>query len=323
MENIPGLVAWNHVVHGLYVSSEWSLLISGEGMDRIFLNLGKILAQLPSIQRVYNFGIAAALSEQWQRGQVVPIRTSYRSLSGTMEFKSYSCASVGAKIDCVSCLTRIREEGEGRELSHFGDLVDRELWAIGAVCSFYKIPFESFKLISDYPWDGISCYDIQSRASDYSCSLYQKFQQLPSIKPHGHDGHDIPHPFSDLYWTQSLRQRFLSLSKQWKVKYPDRSLSDLYDRDGETRPKKKTIKLLDRIRDELNPINSRVRREIDSLLTPHRSAKVKVDYDPRLVSTDMKVTINFSSKEDVDHLQSWAENFPFEKIQEKIKGRDV
>ena len=289
IKNIPAIRARFDLHPQFYIAPDLALLITGEGMDRVFLSLGKVLAQLSEIEQVNNFGIAATLDEQLARDRIVGVRTVYRYLSSAMEFKSYSSSDEQANLDCVSSFQRIQNPREAKKLSHFGDLLDRELWAIGALCHFHHIPFRSFKLLSDRADGNASCQLIQSRTDEYSQRLFQQFERLP--KDISQDHPLFPALPPGLYWTESLRRQFASLEKRWCVQYPETPIEQLCPHHIE-HPKKKTLAWLQRIKERLSPINTQIKREIDQLLAPHSSNKVKIHYDPRLESSDLKMTIN-------------------------------
>ena len=323
IKNLPGIKARFDLAPQLYLSSKWGVLVTGEGMDRVFLHLGRVLAQLPGIQRVENFGIAAALAPELAQKQIVPVRTAYRSLASGMEFKSYSSQDGRARLDCVSTFQRIQNPEKARELRHFGDLLDRELWAIGAICDFYQIPFTSSKLISDYAGGAESCQEIRSLAREYSQLLYRQFLE------HGKHTPTTPPPLPEglgLYWTESLLRQFTALSKQWHGKYPNTPITELYTddlREIKGHPKRKTILLLKKMKEYLYPVNTQVKRELDQLIGHHYSKKMKIHYDPQLESTELKISASISSPEDLEQLQKWAQHFPLQKIQQKIKGQNV
>ena len=307
----------------LYLSPELAILITGEGMDRVLLNLGMALAKISEVEHVYNFGIAAALSKNRVKDEIISVRTAYRYLAGPMEFKSYSSCNGQAHLDCVSSFQRIQGPKEARKLSYFGDLVDRELWAVGAVCDFYRIPFESFKLISDNAWEVEPCEQIKHRALEYSCSLYQKFQAIQVVQSNQAMATDLSVPPSDLYWTESLTRQFTALSKQWQRQFPKRSIEELYTDDIkelDIPSKKKAIVLLQKIKEHLYPVNTQIRKEIEQIIGQYSSEKIKILYDQKLESTDLKVLMTISSPDDLEQCRQWPKNFPLQDIQQKILG---
>lgn len=323
IKHLPQLKARFDIASRLYLSPEWALLITGEGMDRVFLNLGKALGQVSEITAIYNLGIAAALDHKLAKNNIVPVRTAYRHLADGMEFKSYSSNDGLANQDCISTFQRIHSAKQAKQLSYFGQMIDRELWAVAALSDFYRIPFQSFKLISDYAWEAESCVLAKSQATAYSCQLYKKFKQLSL--PAG--PRQVEPDFSpELYWTESLKRQFVALNKKWQVKYPQESIYKLYTRDLQElkiHPKKKSVIFLQKIKDHLNPVNAQIREEIDDLVHHYTSEKVKIHYDPKLESSDLNIHLAISGPEDLDYCQQQLKTFPLQKIQQKMGKKNV
>ena len=323
IKNLPELKTRFDITSHLYLSPELAVLITGEGMDQVFLNLGKVLGQGLPLTGLINLGIAAALDGKLAKNDIVSIRTAYRHLPGGMEFKSYSSNDDLARWDCVSTFQRIQDLEKAKNLAYFGQVLDRELWATGALCDFYKIEFQSFKLISDYAWESESCALIKSKAQEYSCRLYEKFKQLSWGTEARQEEPSLP---SGLYWTESLKRQFKALNKQWQIKYPEESIHNLCTHDirkSKIHPKKKSMIFLQKIKNRLFPINTQIRKEIDDLIHDYLSEKIKIHYDPKLESTDLDIRLMISSQEDLNLCQQKLKSFPLQKIQQKIGGRNV
>ncbi|MCY4643172.1 MAG: hypothetical protein OXB88_00995 [Bacteriovoracales bacterium] len=330
IKNTPSLKSHAHGEGRLHVGDDLAVLMTGEGMDRVFLHLGQALARLASVEKVYNFGLAASLIPECSLGQIISVRTVYRSLFERMEFKSYSSCDDLAVFDCISSFDRILDPKEAKKLSHFGHLVDRELWAVAALCHFHHIPFESFKLISDYGDQAISCEALKSKAQEYSCRLYEKFQQTLKHQ-------NSPHPFSKpldhreflskFYWTQSLRRQFEALYKRWEIANGPGSALPAIDEEENQKlsPKKKTIRFLKKMKESLSPTNSAVRKDIEAIIDSHPSTSKKfhIHYDNHLESKNLKVTMDISSQKDLDRGKQFLDTLPLKKIQSKIEGKNV
>ena len=324
IEDIQDLKACFHRHRGLYLSKpqNLALLITGEGMDRVFTHLGKVLAQMDGIEKVTNFGLAAALAPTPNQGQIVSVRTVYRALPERMEFQSYTSDDPKARLDCLSCFDRISDAQKARELSLFGQLLDRELWAIAALCDFYTLPFESFKLISDNAQKAPSCETVKSRAKEYSCRLYETFLHLKNTPPGPHPTALLPP--TTLYWTESLRRQFRALQKQWQIKKPHTPLPTLGEEEQKIQPpKKKTTLFLNKIKEQLSPLDSALQKEIQSLIAPHESKNMRIDYDHRLESKTLKIKATVSCPEDVAKIKQTLDNLPLQNIHDKMEGRDV
>jgi hypothetical protein len=57
-------------------------------------------------------------------------------------------------------------------------MVDRELWACGSVCGFFKLPLKSYKLISDRAGSDSSIHKVKNRADEFSKHLFDFYKKL-------------------------------------------------------------------------------------------------------------------------------------------------
>ena len=52
-------------------------------------------------------------------------------------------------------------------------MVDQELWAVANSCNLFKIPFYSYKLISDYAGENTLQLNFKAQAKSFSENLLQ------------------------------------------------------------------------------------------------------------------------------------------------------
>nr|NIP24013.1 hypothetical protein [Phycisphaerae bacterium]NIR93327.1 hypothetical protein [Gammaproteobacteria bacterium]NIW46580.1 hypothetical protein [Gammaproteobacteria bacterium]NIW98108.1 hypothetical protein [Phycisphaerae bacterium]NIX27828.1 hypothetical protein [Phycisphaerae bacterium] len=215
--------------NGLYEREGELLLISGEGVQSTTERLSAVCAAYAKeIETVINMGIAGSLTQNTAEGETEPIelngiysvRTVYGDNGSDIAFRTFTSDDPNARIDCISANNRVLEDDDAQRLSWFAQLVDRELWACGSVCALFKLPFCSYKLVSDVAGQGTDCIDISHRAGEFSRRLYQFYGELTAqkkrvAKAENHEW-QLPDAF---YATTTQRRQLASLLKNLTVKY--------------------------------------------------------------------------------------------------------
>lgn len=135
---------------GLFRCADELLLVSGEGIQMATLRLSAVCTYFANkIDRVLNLGIAASLDPALQFNQFYGIHVVHHELKGSAGYPSFTCKDTGSQLACVSALQRVLDDIYAVSLSNIAPIVDRELWAVGSVCQLFRLPFKSYKLISD------------------------------------------------------------------------------------------------------------------------------------------------------------------------------
>lgn len=169
----------------LYQNRKDYLLISGEGSYQTILNLSHLFTTLPEIDEIYNFGIAGLLNLKGKINQIYPINICYGYRETDFNYQSFptnisnkiftkiSSKTLNQKsLSCISSDKRIKNHNTAKKLSVIADLVDREIWAIGYTCHFFKKRFYSYKIISDIANESTNCFNIKNKAKFFSDKLY-------------------------------------------------------------------------------------------------------------------------------------------------------
>ena len=157
----------------LYMDHECFLFITGEGIFETLCKITSLLTQFPQIRSITNFGIAGSLDSKLRGRTTYLVRTIYGNLNQEFKFKSFSSSTTQSQVDCISCDYRVSDPDQKNHLSAYAQIVDRELWAIAYASSLKKIPWQSFKCISDQADDTYSCQSIKEKAEDYSRLLHE------------------------------------------------------------------------------------------------------------------------------------------------------
>lgn len=164
---------------GLYESEREYLLLTGTGLRPAGKKLAVVCeAFREQISEVINLGIAGSLDERWALGEIYPIREIFREPRSGEVFETYRSADSQAVADCISAGKAVLNPSHAAQLSSFAHIVDMELWAIAKVCSHFRLPLHSYKLISDIAGHNTDFAMIKSRAAKYSERLYRFYRLL-------------------------------------------------------------------------------------------------------------------------------------------------
>lgn|GEM_PF-6551636 len=150
----------------LYTNQQDLLFLCGEGPRSALMLTAQLLGHLEALlllpEQIINAGTAGYLSPEkphWRYGDVVLIRTVFGHDGRYPLFHTYTTKTGTEKMagqfsDCVTSESRVRagileEEKLARKLASLALVVDREAHALATVAKQFKIPFNSFKVISD------------------------------------------------------------------------------------------------------------------------------------------------------------------------------
>jgi nucleoside phosphorylase len=229
---------------GLYLSASLSVFISGEGELNVFTRLGQILARFENLKSVVNMGIAGSLNHKFTLEGIYPIKMIKAYRYDEIEFQTLETQNEKGE-ELVSTHKRVLDDDFATLLKPYGDIVDREAWAIGLICKKQKIPFYCYKLISDYAGSTTQCFDIKERALYLSNLLYEyyleqlhtqkKSEELEEIK-------EITHPLLHISFSQKKEilkhLKSIALTEEKSIQEVWEDL-DLYQYHEEENPKKK------------------------------------------------------------------------------------
>ena len=238
---------------GFYSNEEELLLITGEGQHNCTARLSSVCGRFHNtIDRVINLGIAGVLWDKVKIGGIHEIRTCYAE----GEFKSFTTNTIDRAdlSDCISATKRIRDKKNASHLSYFASLVDREAWAVGSVCSLFKLPFYCFKLASDRIDE--QCSDVVKKGRLFGEHLYLFYDKLtlPS-----HPLRKVYSMEEGFYFTVSQKNLYRSLMEKLKIKYQKSEQKIISSMDTKkimeisNVPKKRTGLLIKRMKNELKP----------------------------------------------------------------------
>ena len=122
------------------------ILITGEGAASTTIKLSAVLTHFHGqIRSVINLGAAGALAKNLNYGDIVSLRTVLHQ----EQMKTFQSADLQSEIDGLSLLGPVNDPIEKEKLSVRAHVADLEAYDCAQVCDFFKIPFFSFKVITD------------------------------------------------------------------------------------------------------------------------------------------------------------------------------
>ena len=295
-----------------YTSEEHKLglCLTGEGEMNLTPKLPFLFAKY-EISEIINFGIAGALQEEMEKDNIYSIRTIYAADNDDIKFHSFTTNDIQAKHDCITAPTRVKDQTKANKYSYFAHTVDLELWYIGNCAKFHKIPLYAFKLISDYANSDTDCFDLKSKAQEYSDKLLEffitKFTKETKIEPQVNVDLDIlPASFTQ-------KSQIKKLLEKINIK-ESKELEDYISKNNIVINNKKDVnKLIGCIQENLNPINPIITHEFDVLFNPLKQTGAKIVVDPKLEKSDFTINMTINSKQNIEKLSLALENFDYEK----------
>jgi hypothetical protein len=312
------------IFDGAYRNSDSFLLITGEGLKNASEKTAAFCGAFSDeIKEVFNIGVAGALSPSIELGVIYSIRSSYAE----DQFKSYSSLESASKIDCISSHKRVFDIKEAAHLECFANLVDRELWSIGAIATLFKVPFHAIKLASDRVGENSEiCQVIKDQAPEFSARLYDFFIQNFS--------NEKIMPPTDLllvddkrfYLTTSQLRKYQSLltSLSQKLQNNERKILAKINLEqiceDNTRPKQRSNALLLLMHELLNPFQKQVRDKLDSLLSDYTSNNIHIKFDENYEGDNFYLSTKVQSPEDLELVIKKLQSFPYPKIKNLFRG---
>ncbi len=304
----------------LMVSENHYLLITGEGLTKSLhktsLALGFLLSQNMKPHSLINYGVAGVLDEKIALGKLYSVRTCYAFHTlKQMHFQSYT--SLPKKgLDCISSYERVLDFESSQELSYFGSLVDRELWALAFTSDKLNIPFESFKWGFDR--GGKVCKEALSKDPLFSYAFLKHFlSQKFSLKKKEEDHLGLP---SKYYATFSQKEKIKSLLKKLKKKDKNFSLETVLIPQEIKHPKQRTQKLIETLKRKLSPEMSHLKKVLDEMNSEIKSFGVKVQFKSDFETKDIELKMKISNLKDYEQLKSALSQWPYEEIQNTLEG---
>lgn len=306
-------------LNGLYTNKTFALLIAGEGIYETLTKLPFII-NLLNIDEILNFGIAGSLDSKLMIGSIIPVRTSYAHGELTPKFKSFTTLE-SSTIDCITTEERVLDDSFAKKLSPFAQIVDRELWAVGLVAKQFNIPFNSYKLISDFAGKSTDCFEIKNKALEYSEALFEYFLQIEQKEILQDIIYTPPMPmsFSNKIRYQKLIAKIIDneelTHEEVLLKVNLKEILDL-----KVRSKEHSKILLQRLEEIQNPINTKVFNRLETLFKPFTDIGGRVKYDQTLETKKFTLSIEVNSQKNLDNIKRSIDIFDYKKLDKLWNG---
>jgi len=310
------------------------LILTGEGIFQTLFRLTQILTDTRGTQRYQdclNIGIAGSLTPDLKKYDISQVRTVYYLKEKSFEFQSFTSSNskVSGTInyDVVTSHDRVIDQQIKAEISGFGDMVDRELWALAFVCHQFNLPWNSYKLISDELSFKTDCKLIYEARDTFAKLLHEKLhlQILPSEKidqsneisnTTKHEDLDWIETLlnsSNLHWTQTLKAEFIKLtqllSSESLLLAQTKSQEMLAH--SKLSPKVKAMKIVDELRALTNPLMAEYRNQRQILADTWARHGIVIQFDPKGENLELqfrfKARTQLGLKKKVASLQRFIE----------------
>lgn len=316
------------IFDGLWQSEDSFLLICDEGIQNATEKLAICLAQFESrVSEILNYGIVGKLDQKLELEKIYPIRNVYHYAHDEAQYKSFQISSNG--IDCISSYERVTQKYQADELKNFAHVVDRELWAICRVAQIFKKRVFSFKLISDDSGlsEKIDCQLIQENALHFSSQLYHYDQnRIEKFEKFHTKEYLLPKHIQDyFYFTRSMDQQFQAMMH--KLTQKNISQDQLWNEIDleklihlKLKPKDRTLFLIEKLNEKLNPFNSMLKQKLKILTQPFEDKHIVIqfakDHEDSSIGIQFKINSEDNLKLQLENLQT----FPVQQIQAVLSG---
>lgn len=305
---------------GLYFNKQLALLITGEGIYEVMTKLPFVIAKFP-IQLILNFGIAGSLDKALNLNQIYNVRTAYGFNELTPKFYSFQSSDSLANIDCITSDQRVLSDEDASRLSPFAHIVDRELWAIGKCAKQFKIPFESYKLISDFAGNQTQCFDIKNKAQEFSQIFLEAYLAIKKSEPKSSVSYTAPITMSFSH-QKKYQKLMVNLSKKYNLNESQILEEIKIDQflEQEIKPKLKAQKVISALEIFLNPIEDKIHNALNQSFSELKRVGAQVKIDSKLESKKLKLSMEINSQKNIENLIAALEKFEFKKIERIWNG---
>lgn len=303
----------------LYQNDELTLLLTGEGPFEACASVSFLLGQ-KKFSEVINLGIAGALDKKLSVGEIFEIRSIYLVIEGRLQYKTFNQA--GQK-DLITSFERILGEDKAHSLSGFGDIVDREAWGVAFSCKEHRVPFRSFKVISDVAGSIGACEAVKENAQEFSLKLLAKLEEILGEVKETHE--KSYHLGDEFYFTFSLKHRLHHLVEMITLRDEITAL-DVFKKidlaglkELNITPKARAKLLIEKLELELDPFKGKLHEALT--LWKEKYQGVDISTDPQWESQNVKFSFTVQSKGELETKLKLLDQVDLEPFYQILQGK--
>lgn len=284
----------------LYQNDNLVVVITGEGPFEAATKTALTIPRFP-IKQIINPGIAGSLDEKLNLGEVYPTRSIYLIKGSKPEFKTFQASTLG--LDCLTSFERILDRSSALRLRGIGKLIDREAWGVAMAAKTAGLPFTSFKVISDFPGSGEICEFVKESAEEFSFKLLtfyaENFETALITKKQSF-------VTPGLHFTFSMKNELIKIINKLAIR--DESTSEgvfsninlTFYQELEVSPKEKAKRLLHDLEQQIDPVNSEIRRKMDHFSAQFESRGLKLSIDPQWENASARISFDVKNNEELN-----------------------
>lgn len=296
------------------------LILTGEGIFQTLFRLTQILTQASyrnGYQDCLNIGIAGSIAPHLKKYDLAQIRTVYFLQGKSFEFHTFtsSSAKLSSTIlyDVVTSQDRIIEQQIKSDISGFGDMVDRELWAIAYVCHQFNLPWDSYKIISDEFDSKTHCRLIFDEKDTFAKALHEKLSSqilqsqrvdLTSKSATELEQHQLGWVEellnnTELHWTHSLKADFNKVVKLLSADSLPMAQANIQQilANSKLSPKVKVMKIIHELRALTNPLMAEYRKQRQALVDTWARRGIMIQFDPQGENLELQFRFTASTQQ--------------------------
>ena len=282
----------------LFEGEALTCLITGEGPFEAATATAALLAQ-KTFTNVINLGIAGSLSNDFQVGEIHPVRSIYLVIEGKPQFKSFKSFDQG--LDCVTSFERILTSDKAMILTGVAALIDREAWGVAMAAKKAAVNFSSYKLISDQAGSLGACEMVKDKAQEWS----QKLALFLATKITGDNIKREVSEYPGFYFTFTTRHQFDHLVTMLSIR-EKKSIAEILNelpfetlRELKLSPKDRARKLLSTLEDKVDPLKARLKSELFKWKAPFEKKGITLNTDQTWETPEVKVSFSIQTDEDL------------------------
>lgn len=312
-----------------YVSNHHFLFFCQEGaseLTALTLLLGRIYHK---VEAIINLGVAGALSSSLNLGQLISVRTIYgeketQQTNTKLHKQSFTSANETG-LDLVTAQSRVLSTNYKQELAHFGQLVDREAYAIAKVAKLVEKPFYCYKIISDFANETVDQIEIQKKSLEHSRLLLAGISELLELSPKNYKKVQVDLP-QGLHFSAAQEKLYVQYLKklQNKLNKQPEEILKLAElpliKQSKLRPKVQSRALLENLQFLLNPKLKALDENLKALTANFNKKSQQISFHPQFENDTIQINAQIRNHDDWQFFLRTSQELNYKRIQSLLNG---